>query len=426
MNYSKKIGEIGSKMLIFYPWNRRCISVLLMGLILILNSCRTKNKSIIESDFEHIGHQLSLAVSLADSNFIKVNPKSGRDPIIPRSISPEHKMIYVGTDDWCSGFFPGSLWYMYEYTKDPKWEEAAKKYTAMLEQEKNNKSTHDLGFMMYCSYGNGYRINKDSSYRKILLQTAMNLKSRYNPKLKVIRSWDFGSDVWQFPVIIDNMMNLELLFWAFRETRDSSYFNVALNHALTTKNNHFRADYSTYHVVDYDTITGHVRQKMTHQGYSDESAWARGQAWALYGYAMCYRETGRTEFLDQAKNVANFLNDHQNMPPDRIPYWDFNSPKIPDEPRDASAAAIIASALFDLCKSDAKNQGEYKKIGDKIIQNLSDNYLVPQNKLFGFILNHSTGSKPHHSEVDVPLSYADYYFLEALIRKSELDKNHGN
>ena len=224
------------------------------------------------------------------------------------------------------------------------------------------------------------------------------------------------------PRIIDNMLNLELLFWAFRETNDSTYYNIAVNHALTTMKNHFREDNSCYHVVEYDTINGTVRSKMTHQGYSDESAWARGQAWALYGYTMCYRETGRPEFLQQAEKVEKYIFNNPTLPADLIPYWDFNAPGIPNEPRDASAASCMASALYELSTYVPEKKEQYKQEADKILQNLTHSYRAQLNGDKGFLLLHSTGSKPHDSEIDVPLSYADYYFLEALLRKAKLEK----
>lgn len=216
-------------------------------------------------------------------------------------------------------------------------------------------------------------------------------------------------------------MNLELLFWAFKETNDSVYYNIAVSHAGKTIENHFRKDYSTYHVIDYDTITGNVLKRNTHQGYSDESAWSRGQAWGLYGFTMCYRETGNPSFLKQAQEIANFIFTNKNLPVDLIPYWDFDAPGIPDEPRDASAAAIAASALYELCRYDGSNAAKYKQEADTILENLSRNYLSPTGENKGFLLLHSTGSKPANSEVNVPLCYADYYFIEALLRKQKLE-----
>ena len=217
------------------------------------------------------------------------------------------------------------------------------------------------------------------------------------------------------------MMNLELLFWAFNESNDSTFYHIAVNHAYTTMKNHFREDYSTYHVVDYDTITGEVIKKNTHQGYADESAWSRGQAWALYGYTLCYRETKIEDFLNQALMTANYIFSHKNLPDDLIPYWDYDAPEIPDEPRDVSAASCTASALYELSMYDRTYSNKLKKLADTILENISNNYKAQLNQDRGFLLLHSTGSKPSNSEVDAPLSYADYYFLEALLRKHKLE-----
>ena len=324
--------------------------------------------------------------------------------------------------DWTSGFFPGELWYMYEYTKDDFWKEKARKQTELLEQEKWNGSTHDMGFKMYCSYGNGYRLTQDSGYKDILLQSAYTLIRRYNPKVGCIRSWDHNRDKWQYPVIIDNMMNLELLFWAFRTNGDSTFYQVAVDHARTTMKNHIRKAYSSYHVIDYDTLTGAVLHKNTHQGYSDASAWSRGQAWGLYGYTMCYRETGLPEFLARAKQIASYIFSNPTLPDDLIPYWDYNAPGIPDEPRDVSAATVTASALYELSMYDETNRTGYVDRADRILENLTNRYRASVGKDCGFLLLHSTGSKTHGSEVDVPIVYADYYYLEALLRKAKLEK----
>jgi hypothetical protein len=327
----------------------------------------------------------------------------------------------VAASDLTSGFFPGELWLMYEYTKNSKWEKKARIFTANLEGQKKTKATHDLGFIMYCSFGNGLRLTNDQSYKSILLEAAQSLISRYKPNAKVIRSWDHNQNKWQCPVIIDNMMNLELLFWAFKESGDSVFCNIAVNHANTTMKNHFRPDYGTYHVVDYDTITGKVLGKCTHQGFSDESTWARGEAWALDGFTMVYRETKDPIYLTQARNIANYIFTHPNLPDDFIPYWDYNAPNIPDEPRDASAAAITASALYELSIYGGKKAIQSKQWADAIIKNLTNNYRSPLKTNEGFLLLHSTGSKPSGLEIDVPLVYADYYFLEALLRKYKIE-----
>jgi rhamnogalacturonyl hydrolase YesR len=341
--------------------------------------------------------------------------KNKPEVVSPRTLSPEGKLILVPSKDWTSGFFPGVLWFLFELTGDKKWESQARMYTANIEKEKLNGKTHDMGFKIYCSFGTGYRLTNDPKYKEVIIESAKTLSKRFNPKVGCIRSWDHNKDKWDFPVIIDNMMNLELLFAATKLTGDSSFYKIAVSHANTTMKNHFRPDFSSYHVIDYDTLTGKVLHRNTHQGFSDESSWARGQAWALYGYTMCYRETRDPKYLQQAENIASFILNHPNMPKDMVPYWDFNAPKIPDEPRDASAAAIIASALSEL-STYSKNGSSYRKSADKLIESLTKNYRSPIGENKGFILIHSTGSKPMNSEVDVPLTYADYYYLEALIR----------
>ena len=284
-----------------------------------------------------------------------------------------------------------------------------------LEKEKTNATTHDMGFKIYCSYGNAFRLTNTPAYKEIILQAATTLCKRFNAKAGVLRSWDHNRDKWDYPVIIDNMMNLELLFVATQLSGDSSFHHIAMAHANTTLKNHFRTDNSSYHVVDYDTSTGKVKKKNTHQGYAHESTWARGQAWAVYGFTMCYRFTNNPLYLQQAEKAADFMLNHSRMPKDLVPYWDYDAPLIPNEERDASAAAILASALYELSKYSKKGK-EYKSKAGKILVSLTNDYrsAVGENK--GFILLHSTGSKPAKSEIDVPINYADYFYLEALLR----------
>jgi rhamnogalacturonyl hydrolase YesR len=274
--------------------------------------------------------------------------------------------------------------------------------------------------MIFCSYGNAHRLAPDPAYRDIIVQASRTLSTRYHPQVGLIRSWDFGT--WKFPVIVDNMMNLEMLTWASRETGEASFKQIALSHADKTMAHHFRADASSYHVVDYDPATGAVRGKQTHQGFSDASAWARGQAWGLYGYVMMFRETGNTNYLEHAKRIATFILNHPRLPADRIPYWDFDAPDIPNAPRDASAGAIIASALIELSGMTDPAFGRhcFETARQQLLSLSSPAYLANVGENGGFILKHSTGHKPKNSEVDVPLNYADYYFLEALLRYQAL------
>ena len=386
--------------------------------------------NLIEDNMEFAQQQLRFAFDEIDYAIVNESPesrakreKNGWGELTnPRNSEPDGTLNLVPSKDWTSGFFPGELWFLYEYTQNNFWKKKAQQHTDILEKEKMNGSTHDMGFKVYCSFGNGYRLTQDEHYKEVLLQSARTLATRFKPAAGIIRSWDHSTAKWVCPVIIDNMMNLELLFWATKESKDSTFYRIAVNHARTTMKHHFRPDFSSYHVIDYDTITGQVLKKNTHQGFADESAWSRGQAWALYGYTMCYRETRLPEFLEQAQNIEKYLFTHPNMPEDLIPYWDFDAPGIPDEPRDVSAATVIASALYELSLYDREKGERYRSNADKIIENLTKHYRATLKKDNGFLLLHSTGTKPTNTEVDVPIVYADYYFIEALMRKNKLEK----
>ena len=316
---------------------------------------------------------------------------------------------------WTSGFYPGSLWYAYEYSKKPLDRQLAEKWTAALQQEQYNKSTHDLGFMLYCSYGNGYRLTKNPAYKAVLVEGAKSLATRFDPKVGLIKSWDEHQG-YKYPVIIDNMMNLEFLFWASKATGDKHFYNIAVTHADNTLKNHFRPDYSSYHVVCY-APDGKVLHKKTAQGYSDSSAWARGQAWGLYGYTVCYRETKNPKYLAQAEHIADFYLNHPNLPADKIPYWDFNAPDIPNAKRDASAGAVAASGLLELSQYSKASGPRYFKAAEQMLQSLSSpTYRAAVGQNQHFVLMHSVGHIPEKSEVDVPLVYADYYYIEGLLR----------
>lgn len=334
---------------------------------------------------------------------------------LPRTFD-HGKLKLVSPRDWTSGFFPGSLWLLYEYSHDSQWLSAARDYTARLEGIKDFRGTHDLGFMLNCSYGNGFRLVGDPTYRTVLIQGAHSLSTRFNPRVGLIRSWDFGK--WQYPVIIDNMMNLELLTWVGHATGESNLCDIAVRHADITLQNHFRPDGSSIHLVDYNPTNGAVLRRQTVRGAADPSAWARGQAWALYGYTMMYRETRRPEYLAQAERVARFIMNHPRLPVDKIPYWDFDASDIPNSPRDVSSAAVMASALIELSGFE---HGEFSRqceeLGRQQLLSLSSTaYLSQPGQNGGFLLRHSVGSLPAKSEIDVPLNYADYYFLEALLR----------
>ena len=364
----------------------------------------------------------------------------------PRTTGKDGALVSTTMHDWTSGFFPGNLWYLYELSHDDTFKATAEKWTITLEPLKAYKATHDLGFMMYCSFGNGRRLapEETAGYKTILIQGANALSSRFNETTRCIQSWQQGTSwhgtKWEFPVIIDNMMNLELLMWAAKTTGDTAeatkFRHIALTHANTTIQNHLRPDYSTYHVVDYHPQTGEVNEKVTAQGWSDNSTWARAQAWGIYGFTVMYRETGDKNYLTVAQKMADFFLHHPRLPADKIPFWDFNakqpgympawperSDKFPVPPaqfpianyRDASAGAVVTSALFELYTHTQHEP--YLTAAIAMLHSLSsDAYRAKAGENAGFLLRHSVGSIPHGVEIDVPLVYADYYFLEALVR----------
>lgn len=345
---------------------------------------------------------------------------------IPRTLTEKGEMHWTGENfDWTEGFFPGSMWYLFEATKDEKWKIAAEKFQAQFDEHKLRTNNHDLGFVFNCSYGNGYRLTKNEYFKEVMKTAGDSLITRFNTIIGCIKSWDVDGGWqaergWKFPVIIDNMMNLELLFELSELTGDSKYKEIAITHANTTLKNHFREDNSSFHVIDYDPETGEVRNKNTAQGFSNESAWSRGQAWGLYGYTVCYRYTKDPIYLEQAQKIAKFIIEYPGTPEDGIPYWDYNAPNIPKEPRDVSAAAVTVSALIEL---DGFTKESYKPAIDKIMTSLkSDAYTAKLGENKYFLLKHSVGSIPHGNEIDVPLNYADYYYLEALVRLQQQEK----
>lgn len=364
--------------------------------------------------FERAAAQMELMDKNLDSAAVS-NPGVA---IYPRSINKEGALWTSNYKWWCSGFYPGSMWYVYEYTGDEKIKELALKYQAGLEPLRFRKDDHDIGFQLMCSYGNCLRLTEDQTCVPVLIDGANSLASRFDPEVGCTRSWSFGK--WSFPVIVDNMMNMELLLKAAELGGSDSLKNVALAHARTTMKNHFRDDKSCFHLVDYNPETGEVAGKQTVQGLADDSAWARGQAWGLYGFTMVYRFCKEQDILDHAIAIAEYL--LPRLPEDGVPFWDYDSAEIPNDVRDASAAAIMASGLIELSQHvDAEKAERYLATAEKMLRTLaSEEYLCAEGEDYGFLLKHSTGNKNTDSEVDVPLTYADYYFLEALIRWSRL------
>ena len=384
----------------------------------------SSGKKIIESGAKK--DIISFAAKQTDAMLAEIAnyPSKGMNPV---TVDENGNVVMRKYSDWRSGFFPGTLWYLYALTGDKKYMEAATERTEAIKYVQYITDNHDVGFMTMCSFGNGLKLSGKKEYESTLVQAARSLMTRFRPVPGVFQSWGASATRdWNNPVIIDNMMNLELLFEAFRITGDSTFIKAAISHADRTLKEHFRPDGSCFHVVDYDPSTGEVRKRNTAQGLSDSSIWSRGQAWAIYGYTMMFRYTGERKYLEQVQKTFRMMKNHPDMPADCIPWWDMCAFAQTGQstPKDASAAAVIASALYELCILDSANYHEYKVFADKIISSLeSAEYLANYGENGNFIIKHSSGNVPAHSEVDVPLNYADYYFLEALYRKSQLEKN---
>jgi unsaturated chondroitin disaccharide hydrolase len=387
--------------------------LIIQGTMSCTNSCPEPppiNQVVDEALEFSVQQGLLMARSLSD--------KPGQ---LPRTTDLYGNLVTCRSHWWVSGFFPGLLWYLYEHTGDEAIRQQADEFSGRVADQQYTNSNHDVGFMIFCSYGNGYRLTGDSDYLEVIRNAASSLSTRYNERVGAIRSWDWGNH-WQYPVIIDNMMNLELMMWSSEKFDIPGYADLSVSHADISLREHYRPDFSSYHVVSFDTITGEAELKHTHQGYSHESAWARGQAWGLYGFTMMYRFTKAPAYLELAQNIADFIIHHPRMPADMIPYWDFDAPNIPDTYRDASAGAITCSALIELSRYvDDARAAEYMETAETQIRALSSPaYRNDLGNNGNFILKHGVGNLKGNSEVDVPLSYADYYYVEALLRLKNL------
>ncbi|MEG1544220.1 MAG: glycoside hydrolase family 88 protein [Tannerellaceae bacterium] len=382
------------------------------------NTPQKVEKSFMEENIDFAHAQLGKEISVIEASGKCLNPVT---------LKTDSSIYYCGYADWRSGFFPGSIWYLYELTGDSTLLPLATKYTQAIEEAKKLTWHHDIGFIINCSFGNGLRLTGTPAYKDVIVEAARSLSTRFRDKAGIIQSWDVergwqSERGWECPVIIDNMMNLELMFEATRLVGDSSFYKIAVSHADRTMQEHFRTDGSCYHVIDYSLKDGSVRHRQTAQGYADESIWSRGQAWAIYGYTVCFRETGDRKYLEQALKTFGMMKSLPNMPADRIPYWDMSAPNIPNEPRDVSTASCIASALYEISTLDVPDAAGYKAYADSMMTALSSPaYRAAVGANGNFLLMHSVGSIPHHSEIDVPLNYADYYYLEALKRKKDIE-----
>ncbi|MGN7786528.1 glycoside hydrolase family 88 protein [Niabella sp. 22666] len=391
---------------------------LVNAVIIVLAGCAGSRAFDVDKELDYCLQQAQKTLS------------SLKDPaMIPRSIAHgDTAWRLVNYRDWTSGFWPGILWYAYEVSNKEDWKAAAEKSSRSLFPLVDSSAIdHDIGFQLFCSVGNGYRLTRDSTYRQILLRAADSLATLFNPKVGTILSWPRKVPGVDWPLchntIMDNMINLDLLFWAAKNGGGKRLYDIAVDHAVTTMKNQFRPDYTSYHVVIYDTATGRKIKGMTHQGLNDSSMWARGQAWAIYGYSMVYRETRDPQFLDFAQKVTDVY--LSRLPEDGIPYWDFDDPGIPQAPRDASAAAVVASALLQLStlmSDEPKAKTYYVKAINMLIELSSERY--QSREINDAFLLHSSGHKPNGGEIDASIIYADYYYLEALLRLKNISENN--
>ncbi|MGI9139446.1 MAG: glucuronyl hydrolase, partial [Sediminibacterium sp.] len=345
--------------------------------------------------------------ALAESQYTLMMKSVPADKLPQSYDANKNQLVSKEITWWCTGFYPGSLLYIYEQTNNEVIKAEALRALKVIEPNQYYTGNHDLGFMMYCSYGNAYRLLKDEKYKQIIFNAAASLATRYRPTMKSIQSWN-KNQYFNCPVIIDNMMNLEMMNWVSQNGGDSKYQQIAITHANTSMKEFYRPDYSSYHVVDFDEKTGKVLRKTTHQGAANTSAWSRGQAWGLYGYITMYRATKNITYLNHAKKIAQFYLNHPNLPKDKVPYWDFDAGQQPIAKRDASAAAITASALMELAQYTTGTEKE-KYLNDAVtmIQSLSnDTYRAKQGENGGFLIKHCVGALTLNSEIDVPLIYA--------------------
>ena len=338
----------------------------------------------------------------------------------PRSTQNNGSWNTVNNSDWTCGFFPGSLWYLYEQTGDPNFKKWAQQWTAGIAAQQFDTNTDDVGFMFNTSFGNGYRLTGSFTYRSVLLQAAHSLTNRFSAVVGCLAD-DLLLAPPEFQVIIDTTMNTELLYHAADINGDTTLSAKAMSHAERAMTNQIRPDNSTFHLVLYSTVNGALLYQGTRAGYSATSTWARGHAWSIYGFTMAYRETGYLPFLSAADQVASFY--LTNVPSDYVPYWDFDAPNIPNAPRDSSAAAITLSALVQLSQlaTNMQDSATFWAGAHNILESLgSTNYLAQGTSSKGILL-HGTGNPPQigDPEVNVSLIYGDYYFVEALTRYAE-------
>ena len=399
-----------------------------------LAACQTQQSSDFDADLalQYCANQVNRALTeLQDGN------GSYDYTMEPRNILDGEtywNCRKAAAEEWCSGFWPGVLWmdYAAQNERDERNEgnerngistdslrKVAEGYTASLNfLETHPVYDHDLGFLVINSFLKGYEATGSEQYKRIALAAADTLATLYNEKVGTILSWprhvkDYGGH----NTIMDNMINLELLFWAAKNGGSQHLKDIAISHADTTMRYHFRPDGSCYHVAVYDTLTGNFLRGQTHQGYADSSMWSRGQSWAIYGYTMVYRFTKEQRFLDHAQKVTDiYLKRLKETSDDWVPIWDMDDPRGQQAPKDASAACVVASALLELQQYvDAEKGKTYREAAENMLRDLSSDRYQSRDKNCAFLL-HSTGHHPAGSEIDASIIYADYYYIEALLR----------
>ena len=401
-------------------------SIFFIGLLIFTVGCKNSKEKDITVAEKEVTIDLNQQINDCETQLEIAVPKLTdltKHPRLIETDGTEWKEVTNNELIWTSGFYPGILWYAYDLTADEKWKNEAIKRTEVFEDYKSITAHHDIGFMMFPAYGKGYEIGGKKEYKDILLTSAESLSTRFNPKVGTIRSWSNKMHPrWQQHItIIDNMLNLELLFWAAKHGGDSKYYDIAVKHAETTMKNHFRSDLTSWHVIEYDSISGAVLNRHTKQGYADDSRWSRGQAWGVYGYTMVYKETKDKKFLDFAQKITDkYLS---LLPEDMVPCWDFDVANDPKEEKDASAAAIVASALLDLSTfvESKEDQQRYYNAAIKMLKSLGSDKYSGVGKTDSFLL-HSIGAKSLGHEIDVALIYADYYYIEALSRLQKMQE----
>jgi hypothetical protein len=367
-------------------------------------------------DSQELSQQVEHALQFSETQLAETVSQLGDTTVYPYRTIEDTVWYTRSAGSWVTGWFPGCLWQMYDRTLDETWRRWAESWTAGLEDSKYKTNTHDVGFIIFCSFGNGYRLTGREDYKDVIIQAARSFATRYHPRVGCFRSWNS----YRFPVIIDNMANLEILFWASRNGGEPEWYDMAVSHALRTSEDHIRPDGGTYQIVDYDTTTGDYYTRTTKQGASAESTWSRGQAWGLYGFVMAYRETGDLRFLETACTLADYFVD--NLPDDYVPYWDFQASDIPDEEKDVSAAAIAVSGLIELSTmvTESRARQKYQLAVSNILTSLcSPSYLAEGTNGCGILMhgvqNHNAGKGIDESSI-----YADYYFIEALLRYQDM------